>query len=277
MNGSVTLPRPLPVALDAMGGDYGAGVVVEGAVDASRKLGIPSILVGDEKEIRSHLIRLGAQSDKGVQVRHASQAISMDESPAKAIRLKPQASIGIAFELVRDGHACGVVSPGNTGAMMAAGLFISGTISGIARPAIASLVPRAGNLPPTILLDSGANIDCHAYQLVQFALMGSFYARSAIPCESPRVALLSNGTELAKGNDIIRSAAMILSEIDDLNFIGYVEGRDVVRNAADVVVCDGFIGNIVLKTIEGSAELVVDSIRGHVEKSWLGRFGMRLV
>ena len=277
MSGSAASSELLPVALDTMGGDFGCGVVVEGAVDALRQLNIPSILVGDEDQIRAHLKRLDADNDPALRVHHTSQAITMEDSPAKAIRSKKDASIGIAFELVRDGRACGVVSPGNTGAMMAAGLFVSGTMPGIARPAIASLVPRVGDVPPTILLDAGANVDCHAYQLVQFALMGDLYARYAMACDRPRVALLSNGTESSKGNDILRSAAMILSEMSGLNFIGYVEGRDVVRNAADVIVCDGFVGNIVLKTIEGSAGLVVDSIRGHVERSWRGRLGMWLV
>jgi glycerol-3-phosphate acyltransferase PlsX len=182
----------------------------------------------------------------------------------------------VAFELVKSKEASSVISPGNTGAMMAAGLSVFGTLPGIARPAIASLIPKVGDLTPTVLIDSGANTDCHAYQLVQFALMGNYYARSVLGCEQPRVALLSNGTEISKGTDIIRSAALTLSELGSLNFIGYVEGRDIPRDVADVVVCDGFIGNVLLKAMEGTAELVIDSIKHYVVRTLRGKIGMWL-
>lgn len=169
-----------------------------------------------------------------------------------------------------------MVSPGNTGAMMAAGLYVSGTLPGIARPAIASLIPKSGNGQPTVLLDSGANVDCNANQLVQFALMGNCYALSVLNCTSPRIGILSNGSEKSKGNDITRSASLMLSEIKELNFIGYIEGRDLPRDVADVVVCDGFVGNVLLKAMEGSIELVFDSIKHYVEKSFRGKVGMWL-
>jgi glycerol-3-phosphate acyltransferase PlsX len=159
---------------------------------------------------------------------------------------------------------------------MAAGLFVSGALPGVGRPAIASLIPRIGTSKPVVLLDSGANVDCHAHQLVQFALMGSFYARSVLPCDEPRVALLSNGSEASKGNDITRAAAMILSELPGIRYVGYVEGRDIPRDVADVIVCDGFIGNIVLKTMEGAVDLVLDSIKQYVEASPRGKLGMWL-
>lgn len=259
-----------------MGGDLGSGVAVEGAVFAYRELGISSILVGNEKEIASKLAQIGADREPGIKVRHADEVITMEDSPSLAIRGKPNSSLRIAYELVKSKLASSIVSPGNTGAMMAAGLFVSGTLPGIARPAIASLIPKVGDLPPTVLLDSGANTDCHAYQLVQFALMGNYYAKSAIASQSPRIALLSNGTEMSKGTDIIRAAAHTLSEIEGLNFIGYIEGRDIPRDVADVVVCDGFIGNVLLKAMEGTAELVLDSIKHYVEKSARGMLGMWL-
>jgi len=266
-----------PVAVDAMGGDHGPRVVVEGAVAAARELKISSILVGDETEIKLALKEFGATDERLLQVRHASEVVTMEDSPSLAIRGKTDSSVRVAFELVKSGEAAGVISPGNTGAVVAAGLYVSGTISGIARPAIASLIPKLGDGQPTILVDSGANIDCHAYQLVQFALMGNYYAISAFTsCTRPRVALLSNGTESSKGTDIIRSAAHTLSEIDGLNFIGYIEGRDIPRDVADVVVCDGFLGNIVLKTMEGTAELVLDSIRQYVERSAKAKLGIWL-
>jgi len=266
-----------PVAVDAMGGDHGPRVVVEGAVAAARQLGISSIIVGDESAIWQALKECNASEEPLLQVRHASEVVTMEDSPSLAIRGKTDSSVRVAFELVKSGEASGIISPGNTGALVAAGLYVSGTISGIARPAIASLIPKLGDGQPTILVDSGANIDSHAYQLVQFALMGNYYASSAFSsCTHPRIALLSNGTESSKGTDMIRSAAHTLSEIPDLNFIGYVEGRDIPRDVADVVVCDGFLGNIVLKTMEGTAELVLDSIRQYVEKSAKAKLGIWL-
>lgn len=266
----------LPVAVDAMGGDFGPDPVVDGAVAAARELNISSIIVGDESIIRARLAHLQAQNDARISVKPASQVITMDDSPSAAMRKKPDSSIRVAFECVKANQACAVVSPGNTGAVMAAGLYVSGTLPGIARPAIASLIPKVGDLTPTVLLDSGANIDCSANQLVQFALMGNYYARSAISCARPRIALLSNGTEPSKGTDTIRSAAQILAKMNDLNFVGYAEGRDICRDCADVVVCDGFVGNVLLKAMEGSVELVVDSIRHHVERSPRGKLGMLL-
>jgi glycerol-3-phosphate acyltransferase PlsX len=159
---------------------------------------------------------------------------------------------------------------------MAAGVFVSGTLPGIARPAIASLIPKGVSGTPTVLLDAGANTGCHAFQLVQFAIMGQYYAEAALGCSSPRIALLSNGTELAKGNDIIRSAAMMLSELEGVNFIGYVEGRDIAKDVVDVVVCDGFVGNIVLKAMEGCVGLVTDSMKAVSQTSWRGKIGLWL-
>ncbi|MBX7145669.1 MAG: phosphate acyltransferase PlsX [Oligoflexia bacterium] len=259
-----------------MGGDFGPQPVVDGAVAAVRNLGIPSVIVGNEGEIRARLEKLGASTDERIRVQHASQTVTMDDSPSSVLRKKQEASICIAFELVRRGDACAVVSPGNTGAVMAAGMMISGTLPGIARPAIATLIPRVGNKPPTVLLDSGANVDCNASQLVHFALMGNHYARVAIGAEKPRVALLSNGTEPSKGTDLIRSAAQMLAEMPELNFIGYVEGRDISRDRADVVVCDGFVGNVLLKGMEGAVELVFDSIKHYLESSVRAKLGMWL-
>jgi glycerol-3-phosphate acyltransferase PlsX len=267
----------LPVAVDVMGGDRGAEVVIEGALHALRDHNLASILVGREPEIRSILRRLGAESESRLSIHHASEVIGMEESPSFAVRAKTDASIRRAFELVNENKACAVVSPGNTGAVVAAGLFISGTIAGIARPAIASLIPKVGEGRPTILLDSGANVDCHAYQLVQFAVMGHYYAQVSFGFDQPRVALLSNGSEISKGSDITRSAAALLSEMKNINFTGYVEGRDISRNVVDVVVCDGFVGNVLLKAMEGCVELVFDSMKYHVEKSGRGKLGLWLV
>lgn len=266
----------LPIAVDAMGGDHGPRVVVEGAIMAARRDSISSILVGNKEELDKLLSHYPEADRALISVSHASQYIQMDESPGLAIRGKPDSSIRVAFELVAAHKASAVVSPGNTGAIMAAGVFVGGTLPGIARPAIASLIPKGVGATPTVLLDSGANTGCQAFQLVQFALMGSQYAKSALGIESPRVALLSNGTEVSKGNDIIRSAAMMLAEIEGINFKGYVEGRDIARDVVDVVVCDGFVGNIVLKAMEGSVGLVIDSMKAAMEKSLRAKFGLWL-
>lgn len=268
--------RALPIAVDAMGGDHGPKVVVEGAIMAARRNGISSVLVGNQEQIDPLLARYPESERRLISVHHASQFIQMDESPGLAIRGKPDSSIRVAFELVAAGQAAAVVSPGNTGAIMAAGVFVGGTLPGIARPAIASLIPKGVGATPTVLLDAGANTGCQSFQLVQFALMGHQYAKAALGIESPRVALLSNGTEVSKGNDIIRTAAVMLSELEGINFTGYVEGRDIARDVVDVVVCDGFVGNIVLKAMEGSVGLVIDSMKVAMEKSLRAKFGLWL-
>ncbi len=259
-----------------MGGDHGPKVVVEGAVSAAQRFGISSILVGDTALTEPLLRSFDQEGKLPISLQHASQVVGMDEAPGLAIRGKQDSSIRIAFETVAQGRASAVVSPGNTGAIMAAGVFVGGTLPGIARPAIASLIPKGVSGTPTVLLDAGANTGCHAFQLVQFALMGHHYAKSALGCEKPRIALLSNGTELAKGNDVIRSAAMMLAELDGIHFIGYVEGRDIARDVVDVVVCDGFVGNIVLKAMEGCVTLVTDSIKSVAETSLRAKLGLWL-
>ncbi len=270
----------LPVAVDAMGADFGPTPVVEGAVQAAQELGLSSVVVGKEEDLKSLLVKFGVNPGSAlaakVTVAHAPDVITMDDSPTAAIRGKPQSSIRIAYELVNEGKASAVVSPGNTGGMMAAGMYVSGTLPGIARPAIASLIPKVGNASPTVLLDSGANVDCNANQLVQFAIMGSCYAKFILGVENPRIALLSNGSEPSKGTDIIRSASQLLAALPQLNYIGYVEGRDMGRDVVDVVVCDGFVGNVLLKAMEGSVTLVFDSIKHYVEKSFRAKIGMYL-
>ena len=270
----------LPIALDAMGGDFGPEIVVQGAIEAATDAGIRSVIVGQEEKVRpileQHPTGRALLASGDVTIHHAASVIEMDESPALALRGKADASIRVAFELVQNGGASAVVSPGNSGAVMAAGVFVSGTLPSIARPAIASLVPKFGSEIPTVLLDSGANVDCNAHQLVQFALMGSAYAQSILSIDRPRVALVSNGSESSKGNDLTRAAASLLAGVRELEFIGYIEGRDLGRDVVDVAVCDGFVGNVVLKTMEGTAALVFNSIRVHVRGTLWGRLGLWL-
>lgn len=276
MNQSSEPSLGLPLAVDAMGGDHGPSEIVAGVVQALAEASLPIVLVGDEEVLRRELQRQQVAEGPNLKIVHAPDVIGMEESPSAVVRRKPRASVRVAFELVARGEASGVISAGNTGAMMAAGLFAVGPLTGILRPAIGTLIPKVRDLPPTVLIDSGANIDCSAHQMVQFAYMGSYYARAALSLTNPRVALLSNGSEESKGTDILRSAAVLLRECGDINFVGYVEGRDLPRDVADVVVCDGFVGNVVLKAMEGTVELVIDSMRRYVARTFLGKLGLFL-
>lgn len=275
--------KHLPIAVDAMGADHGSSVVVEGAVEAATEHGIQSIIVGHEEEITTRLLSLGAADNKLIRVHHAPEIVTMEDSPSAAIRRKPNSSIRLAFDLVKRGEASAVVSPGNTGAVMAAGMYVVGNLPGVLRPAIASLIPRKGSGPsrPTILLDSGANVDCSAQQLIQFALMGAQYARAGMGVSQPKIGLLSNGTEESKGTDVIRSAAQTLSQSGaegsaSFRYVGFVEPKHIPSDVADVVVADGFVGNCILKAMEGTVELVVDSLKLAAQESWLGSFGLML-
>ena len=264
----------LPIAIDVMGGDLGPAVVVRGAVQAGRVLDIPVMLVGKAEEIRRELKNQNAVESEKIQIVDAREVITMEDSPSRVLRTKPNSSMKLAYELVNSGKASAIVSPGNTGAMLGMGLFLSGTIPGISRPAIATTIPKGKDLPPTVMLDSGANIQCNAEQLVQFGIMGSFYAKALLNIKKPRIGLLSNGTEDSKGTDLIRAAAYIFSKIDKVNYTGFIEGRHLAKDSVDVVVCDGFTGNVVLKSIEGAAELFIESIRDAVSKSIRGKIGM---
>ena len=270
------MTNSLPVAVDVMGGDFGPEIIVRGAINACNQLKISLILVGHEEAIKAEMSRQEVLYPELISISNAPDFITMEDSPSKAIRSKVNFSIKQAFQLVKEGKASAVVSPGNTGAMLAAGLYVVGTIEGITRPAIATLIPRADESHPTVLVDSGANVQCNAEQFAHFAIMGKFYSQALFNLPNPRIGILSNGTESSKGNDLSRAAAYILSNMKDLNFQGFVEGKHIPKDVVDVVVCDGFVGNIVLKTMEGSVELVVDAIRKNVDQSLRGKIGMYL-
>jgi len=278
MDTNGTLPAyrsALPVAVDTQGGDEGMGVVVEGAVRAYIESGVNSILVGKKDEIKNKLESLGA-SRFPLSVYHAPDVITMEDSPARAVRRKPDSSLCVAYNLLRDGQASAVISAGNSGAMMVAGSLICGLMPGIERPAIGSLIPVVGDGYPNVILDCGANVDCNAHNLVQFAVMGAIYFTSLTEVERPRVALLSNGSEPSKGNDMIRAAALALSSLENINYVGYVEGRDFGTRKVDVVVCDGFVGNVVLKAMEGSVRMVFDQLILESKKGLVRRVGIGL-
>ncbi len=254
-----------PVAVDAMGGDRAPAVVVEGAVAACQDGHGPVILVGDEARIRAELERYEA-ADLPIQVVHADEVIAMSENPARAARSKRESSMHKCFELLRAGEACAVVSAGNSGAFLGVGLLSVKRMKRCDRPAIATSLPSAK--APTILLDIGANVEVRAAHLVQFALMGAAYSKVKYGRERPTVALLSNGTEATKGTDTLREAHRLLTQTH-LNYIGFVEGRDIPEGCADVIVTDGFVGNVVLKLLEGVVTSLIERVRDSVKNNWL--------
>ncbi len=242
----------LPVALDVMGGDNAPSMILEGARQAVES-GIPVILVGRSADVGD---------THGIPLFEASQVIAMDDDPAKSVRTMKDSSLVRAAELVRDGKASAFLSAGNTGATMASALLRMGRIKGVARPAIATPIPVIGSTP-TVLLDAGANAECTAEFLVQFAQMGSVYARQRYGIERPRVGLLSIGEEDGKGNPLAKEANAMLragAAGEGVNFIGNVEGRDVMSTEVDVIVTDGFTGNVVLKTLEGGMKFFASKI-----------------
>ena len=242
----------LPVAVDAMGGDQAPDVVVAGAQRAADELGVPVVLVGDPERF-----------DPGdLEVLPASEVITMADDAAAAVRQKKDASLNVAAKAVRDGLASAMVSAGNTGATMGAALLRMGRIKGVNRPAIATPLPRPMGGHPTVLLDAGANADCQAAWLVQFAQMGAVFARHRFGVDDPAVALLSIGEEKSKGNELVKETHALLAAASDLRFVGNVEGRDLLTDAADVVVCDGFTGNVALKSLEGAMKQLVGALFG---------------
>lgn len=260
------------VAVDAMGGDNAPSVEVEGAAAAARRWGISIILVGDSSRIEEELKKQRVEG-LPITVHHASEVVGMHDSPSDAVRKKKDSSIRIAFELARSGEAQGVVSAGNSGATMAAGMFVLKRHRGIDRPAIATIMPNLKD--QTLVLDVGGNVDCKPTHLAQFALMGSVYARQVLGKDKPRVGLLSNGEEESKGNELTREAHQLLKS-SPFNYVGYVEGRDIFNGAVDVVVCDGFVGNVVLKVAEGLADGIGTMLRGEIGRRFWAKIGYLL-
>jgi glycerol-3-phosphate acyltransferase PlsX len=249
---------PLPIAVDAMGGDLAPDEIVAGARMAAEELGVPVLLVGDPD-------RIGDTG--GLPVLACREVIDMHDDPASSVRNKKDSSLVRAAEAVRDGRAAAMVSAGNTGATMASALLRMGRVKGVARPAIATPMPVPGSTP-TILLDAGANAECSAAWLVQFAQMGSTLARHRFGIAAPRVGLLSIGEEATKGNSLVKEAHALLAAGaagPDVDFIGNVEGRDVMTPDVDVIVTDGFTGNVLLKAIEGSMRFAMRAVLGAFE------------
>ncbi len=262
------------IALDAMGGDLAPKATVEGAVAAARDFGIEIVLVGDLDLLTRELTEHKAGELK-ITVEHAAESVAMDESPMESVLTKPHSSIHVGLEMVKRGDASAFVSAGNSGAVMAAAMMILGTLPGVDRPAIASLVPASDGL--ALLIDAGANTEVKPLNLAQFAVMGSVYCHRVRGVPNPRVGILANGEEASKGTDLTRAAAAMLDGMrESVDYIGYVEGRDINRGKADVVVTDGFTGNVALKTMEGFASFLLGNLRD-VFGSTFGRIAYLLV
>ncbi len=259
----------MKIALDAMGGDNAPHVEVEGALQAAREFGIPVVLVGNREILEAELEKKGG-AGLPVSVKNASEIVGMHESPSLAVRRKKDSSMRVAFDLVKNGEADAAVSAGNSGAVMAMAMFVLRKLKGVDRPAIAAVVPTLRG--ESVVVDVGANVDCKPIHLAQFSVMGEVYAKYLLGIENPTVGLLSNGEEEGKGNDLTRGAHKILKG-SALNYIGYIEGRDIYSGNVDVVACDGFVGNIFLKTSEGLAEAIGKMLKEEIGNSLLGKIG----
>ena len=264
------------IALDAMGGDHAPDEIIAGAIRASEELDVEVLLVGDRAQIEAYLKQHPA-SPQNLEIVDAEGVISMDEEPLTALRRKPKASINVAMELVKKNRADAVVSAGHSGAAMAAALLRLGRLKGIDRPAIGTVFPTLLADKSVILLDVGANVDCKPKYLEQFALMGTVYSKYVMGTEDPKVGLLNIGEEPTKGNDLALQAYERLEANSHIPFIGNAEGRDVLSGNFDVIVCDGFVGNVVLKFAEAVGEIVLSIMKEELPQGWRGMLGTAIL
>ena len=255
------------IALDAMGGDHGPPVTVGAARLALDEIpGLELVLVGDEKSLQAEIDRNGLGGNPRIRIQHASEVVAMDELPVVALKKKKDSSMRVAINLVHEGAVQACVSAGNTGALMATSKFVLKTIRGISRPAICTTLP--GIKGHTHMLDLGANVECEAENLAEFALMGSVLAQSVEGITNPSVGLLNIGSEAVKGNELIKQASQLIAN-SGLNYHGFVEGDDIYKGTVDVIVTDGFVGNVSLKTAEGLAALVNHVLQSEFKRNWL--------
>jgi len=265
------------VVLDAMGSDHAPHAEIDGALAAARDLGVKVILVGQPEKLEPELRRCGwrGDGDRGIELVEAAEVIGMGEPVMTSVRRKKKSSLRIGTRLVIDGKADGFVSAGNTGAAMATAKMVIGMLPGVDRPALAALIPTKSD-KPTLLLDVGANSECKAHHLVQFAIMGDAYSRAVLGTIGPVVGLMSIGEEEAKGNDLTKEAFPLLREMTSLKFMGNVEGRDVFSGAVDVIVTDGFTGNVMLKLSEGLTDAMLSMIKRELTASAVTKAGAML-
>jgi phosphate acyltransferase len=262
----------IKIAVDGMGGDNAPHSEVEGAILAARELDVRVVLVGKES-VLAPLVKAAGGSALPIEIHNATQVVTMDEAPTVALRKKKDSSIRIAAELVRDGIVSGLVSAGNTGAVMAISKMVVGCVPGVDRPALATVLPTLTG--HAVLLDVGANVSCKPHHLVQFAVMGDLFSRKIIGIRSPRIGLMSVGEEESKGNELTKEVYKALKQTR-LNFLGNVEGRDIYNGRADVIVCDGFTGNVALKTSEGLIEAVLKLLKDELSSNLQAMLGALL-
>ncbi len=262
------------IAVDAMGADKAPDPEIRGAIQAARELPVRVHLVGARERIEPLLREALAGEQLPIHVVHASESIAMDEKAVLAVRNKKDSSMRVGLKLVREGKAAGFLTAGNTGAAMVTAKMVLGALPGVDRPALAAVLPTSAG-SPCVLLDVGANVDCRPQNLVQFAVMGELYARSVLKIARPRVGLLSIGEEEGKGNDLTGEAFPMLKALP-LQFIGNVEGRDIYNGSVDVIVCDGFVGNVALKTSEGLSRFVRDMLKESLRRTVTAQVGALL-
>jgi phosphate acyltransferase len=253
------------LAIDGMGGDHAPQSTVKGALEAIKELGVTVLITGDREVLSKELMQYEYDKDK-IEIIHCTEKIENDDAPVKAVRRKKDSSMVVALNLVKEGRAEAVISAGNTGALLAGGLFILGRIKGIDRPALAPVFPHQQGA--SVLIDGGANTECKAAHLLQFGIMGSLYAKHILGIENPKISLANVGEEKGKGNELTKAAYELLEE-SSLNFTGNIEARDLPRGKTDVIVCDGFTGNIILKLTEGVFMTVFDLLKEKFTKSFL--------
>jgi phosphate acyltransferase len=265
------------IAVDAMGGDYAPDEIVAGAIQASAELDIDVLLVGDEKQIESSIKKHGGKGTAQIEIFHAEDVITMKEEPLMGIRRKPKASINVAMDLVKQQKAQAVVSAGHSGAAMASALLRLGRLKGIERPAIGAVLPTIVPDKSVIVLDVGANVDSRPKYLEQFALMGTIYSKYVLGNVEPKLGLLNIGEESSKGNELALQTYQLLQDNPQIPFVGNAEGRDVLSGEFDIIVCDGFVGNIVLKFAEAIGEVMLQIMKEELPKGWRGKLGTGLL
>lgn len=267
----------MKIAVDAMGGDFAPKAIIEGSIQAVREYDVEVILVGQEDVVAAELKKLLPQGDRRISVQHAEHVVNMDDIPSQIVRGKRNSSLHVGLELVKKGEAAAFYSAGNTGAVMATSMLKLRTLEGIDRPAIATTLPSLSPAGYSVLIDAGANVDAKPDHYLHFAIMGSAYAKSILHIEKPKVGLLSIGEEDVKGNEVTKSVFAKLKNCRAINFIGNVEAKELYKGKADVIVCDGFVGNIALKASEAVASFISNLLKTELKRNPLTMLGALLM